>query len=71
MKSITAQNGDWYLSYDSLAAAAWRRNAKTPPNDARIIIRPPHMGGVGVAVVDVGCVRAGFVGAELIICGWE
>jgi hypothetical protein len=27
--------------------------------------------GVDVAVVDVGCVKAGFVGAELIICGWE
>ena len=55
------------MSYDSLAAARWTRNAKTPPNAARIVSTPPITVGVAVVVVVVGA-AAGVVGAELIIC---
>jgi hypothetical protein len=69
MKSRIAQPTDWYLSYDSLAAAAWRRNANTPPNDPRTIVTTDQNdAGCVVEGVAVGCVSAGFVGAELIIC---
>ena len=69
MKSTTAQNGDWNLSYDSLAAARCRRKAKNPPNAAKIVIIPPHTVGVGVLVV--GGFNAGFTPGVLINITYE
>jgi len=55
------------LSYDSFAAAAWRRNAKTPPNEPRIrVTTDQNVAGSDLAGV-AGGFTAGFVGGELIV----
>jgi hypothetical protein len=55
------------LSYDSFAAAAWRRNAKTPPNEPRIRVRTDQNVAGSVLVGVEGGFTAGFVGGELIV----
>jgi len=72
MKSITAQKGDWYLSYDSFAAAAWRRNANTPPNEPRIIVTTDQKdAGCWAAGEGAGAESAGLTPGVLIITTCE
>ena len=63
MKSTNAQNGDWYLSYDSFAAARCSRNPSRPPNPARNKYTLPSSDGAGAAV---GGFTAGFTPGVLI-----